>query len=121
MVRHCESEGNACRRSHALFDGIVTQKGLQQAQALADRFADIPVTAIYSSDAYRSRVTAEPLAKAKNLPVQYRLLLREYTIGAWEGLGIGYTANRFPEIYARWLEAPYDHNIPGADPFSLIA
>lgn len=121
MVRHCESEGNACRRSQALFDGIVTRKGLKQAEALAARFADIPVTAIYSSDAYRSRMTAEPLANAKNLPVQYRMMLREYTIGAWEGLAIGYTACRFPELYKRWLETPYDHNIPGADPFALIA
>ncbi len=121
MVRHCESEGNACRRSHALFDGIVTRKGLEQAEVLAQRFADIPVTAVYSSDAYRSRMTAEPLAKAKNLPVQYRLLLREYTIGAWEGLSIGYTANRFPELYATWLTELYNPKIPGADPFPLIA
>lgn len=121
MVRHCESEGNACRRSQALFDGIVTRKGLEQAHVLAQRFADVPVTAIYSSDAYRSRMTAEPLAKLKGLPVQYRMMLREYTIGAWEGLSIGYTACRYPEIYATWLEAPYEHNIPGADPFELIA
>lgn len=121
MVRHCESEGNACRRSQARFDGIVTRKGLRQAEALAARFADVPVTAIYSSDAYRCRVTAEPLARIKKLPVQYRALLREYTIGAWEGMGIGYTACRFPDIYERWLTAPYDHNIPGADPFPLVA
>ena len=62
MVRHCESEGNACRRSQARFDGIVTRKGLEQSQVLADHFADTPITAIYSSDAYRSRVTAAPLA-----------------------------------------------------------
>ena len=121
MVRHCESEGNACRRSHAQFDGIVTQKGLLQAEKLAERFADVAVTAIYSSDAYRCRVTAEPLARAKGLPVQYRMLLREYTIGAWEGYSIGYTANRFQELYESWLSTPYAHNIPGADPFPLIA
>ena len=121
MVRHCESEGNACRRSHALFDGIVTRKGLEQSQVLAQRFADVPVTAVYSSDAYRSRMTAEPLAKSKGLSVQYRLLLREYTIGAWEGLSIGYTARNFPDLYETWLTELYNHKIPGADPFPLIA
>lgn len=99
----------------------MTRKGLRQSEALAARFADVPVTAIYSSDAYRCRVTAEPLARIKKLPVQYRALLREYTIGAWEGMGIGYTACRFPDIYERWLTTPYDHNIPGADPFPLVA
>lgn len=121
MVRHCESEGNACRRNQARFDGVVTRKGLLQSRALADRFKDIPVTAIYSSDAYRSRVTALPLAQDKGLSVQYRMLLREYTIGAWEALSIGYTACTWPERYARWLSTPYDHDIPGADPFSLVA
>ncbi len=121
VVRHCESEGNACRRNHARFDGVVTRKGVRQSEALAERFRDVPVTAIYSSDAYRCRVTAEPLAKMKGLPVQYRMLLREYTIGVWEGTAIGYTACHYPERYARWLKTPYDHDIPGADPFWLAA
>ena len=121
MVRHCESEGNACRRSHAQFDGIVTRKGLLQSEALAKRFADVPVTAIYSSDAFRSRVTAEPLAKAKGLPVQLRTLLREYTIGVWEGVSIARSARQNPELYAIWTATPYDHKIPGADQFSTVA
>jgi len=121
MVRHCESEGNACRRSHAQFDGIVTRKGLLQSDALARRFADVPVTAIYSSDAYRSRMTAVPLAQSKGLPVQLRTLLREYTIGVWEGVSIARSARQNPELYARWTATPYDHNIPGADQFSTVA
>ena len=121
LVRHCESEGNSCRRSQAQFDGIVTRKGLRQADALAKRFADVPVTAIYSSDAYRSRMTAQPLADAKGLPVQLRTLLREYTIGIWEGVAIARSARQNPELYARWTATPYDHNIPGADQFSTVA
>ena len=121
LVRHCESEGNSCRRSHAQFDGIVTRKGLRQADALAKRFADVPVTAVYSSDAYRSRMTAQPLADAKGLPVQLRTLLREYTIGIWEGTAIARSARQNPELYARWTATPYDHNIPGADQFSTVA
>lgn len=121
LVRHCESEGNACRRNHAQFDGIVTRKGLQQAEALAMRFADIPVTAIYSSDAYRSRMTAAPLARQKNLPIHYRMLLREYTIGCWEGGSIGNTALAYPEKWHTWITTPYAHNIPGADNFVTVA
>ena len=121
LVRHCESEGNACRRSHAQFDGFVTRKGLKQAEALADRFEQIPVTAMYSSDSYRSRMTAAPLAARKGLPVKYRMLLREYTIGCWEGMSIGNTALAYPDIYDSWLAAPYDHHVPGADPFEKVA
>ena len=121
LVRHCESEGNACRRNHAQFDGFVTRKGLAQSEALADRFDDMKVDAIYSSDSYRSRVTAAPLAARKGLPVKYRMLLREYTIGCWEGGSIGNTALAFPEKWSVWATAPYAHQIPGADPFEVVA
>lgn len=121
MVRHCESEGNACRRSHAQFDGFVTRKGLKQAEALAKRFADIHVDAIYSSDAYRARMTAAPLAAQKGLRVQYRMLLREYTIGTWEGASIGYTARTFPDLWDIWTTRPYDNTIPGCDRFPVVA
>ena len=99
LIRHCESEGNACRRNHAQFDGIVTRKGLVQSEVLADRFDEVPLTALYSSDAYRARMTAEPLAARKKLKIRYRRLLREYTIGCWEGLSIGDTALRYPDLW----------------------
>ena len=121
LVRHCESEGNACRRNHAQFDGFVTRKGLAQAEALANRFDNIPVTAVYSSDSYRSRMTAAPLATRKNLPVKYRMLLREYTIGCWEGSSIGNTALAYPDLWKIWITTPYAHQIPGADNFEIVA
>lgn len=121
LVRHCESEGNACRRNHAQFDGFVTRKGLAQAEALTERFENIPVTAIYSSDSYRSRVTAAPLAERKGLSVKYRMLLREYTIGCWEGTAIGSTALAYPDLWKIWITTPYAHQIPGADNFEIVA
>ncbi len=121
LVRHCESEGNACRRNHAQFDGFVTRKGLAQAEALTKRFENIPVTAIYSSDSYRSRMTAAPLAERKGLSIKYRMLLREYTIGCWEGTSIGNTALAYPDLWHTWITAPYAHQIPGADNFEIVA
>lgn len=121
LVRHCESEGNACRRNHAQFDGFVTRKGLAQTEALTKRFENMPVTAIYSSDSYRSRVTAAPLAALKGLRVKYRMLLREYTIGCWEGTSIGNTALAYPDLWKTWITAPYAHQIPGADNFEIVA
>ncbi|MCJ7834358.1 histidine phosphatase family protein [Cuneatibacter sp. NSJ-177] len=121
FVRHCESEGNACRRNHAQFDGIVTRKGILQSEVLADRFQSIAVTAVYSSDSYRARMTAAPLARRKGLPVQLRMLLREYTIGTWEGYSLGTIACRYPDLWKIWTATPWTHQIPGADPFPTVA
>ena len=121
LVRHIESEGNICRRNHAQFDNFPTRKGLMQAESLADRFDSIHVDAVYSSDLYRAMMTAKPLADRKGLKVQPRRLLREYTIGNWEGTGIGETASRYPELWNVWLKEPWNHSIPGCDRFEAVA
>ena len=121
LVRHIESEGNICRRNHAQFDNFPTRKGLLQAEALADRFDNVRVDAIYSSDQYRAMMTAEPLARRKGLKIRPRRLLREYTIGCWEGTGIGEIAKAYPELWGVWVKEPWNHNIPGCDRFEAVA
>ena len=121
LVRHIESEGNICRRNDAQFDCISTRKGLMQAEVLADRFDGIHVDALYSSDIRRSIDTALPISRRKNLPIRLRRLLREYTIGCWEGTSIGDTARAYPEMWDIWCNEPRNHRIPGADPFEIVA
>lgn len=121
LVRHIESEGNICRRNDAQFDCISTRKGLMQAEALADRFDNIRVDALYSSDIRRSIDTALPISRRKNLPIRLRRLLREYTIGCWEGTPIGDIARACPDMWKIWVNEPWNHRIPGADPFEIVA
>ncbi len=121
LVRHIESEGNICRRNHAQFDNFPTRKGMMQAEALADRFDNIQVDAVYSSDQYRAMMTAEPLARRKGLRVIPRRLLREYTIGCWEGTGIGEIAKAYPDLWGVWVKEPWNHSIPGCDRFEAVA
>ena len=61
IVRHAEAEGNLYRRIHGQYDSLVTPMGYQQIAALAERFRDIPVDAVYSSDLYRTRMTAKAI------------------------------------------------------------
>ena len=86
LIRHCESEGNACRRTQAQVESLVTNKGYAQIEHLRKRFKDIPVDAVYSSDAFRSRATAEPIASDHNAPLSVRISLREITTGVWEDM-----------------------------------
>ena len=63
MVRHAEAEGNLYRRAHGQYDSSLTPKGLRQLDALAERFRDTAVDALYSSDLRRTMATAAAVAR----------------------------------------------------------
>ncbi|HEY0073357.1 MAG TPA: histidine phosphatase family protein, partial [Abditibacteriaceae bacterium] len=60
LVRHGEVEGNyGPKRTFAGWgDKPLTEKGLRQAQAVAERLAHEPLTAVYTSDLKRALHTA---------------------------------------------------------------
>lgn len=121
LVRHCESEGNACRRTQAQTDALITRKGYLQSEALRKRFEGIRVDAVYSSDAFRSVATVEPIARDRNLPVKVRIQLREVTTGVWEDMAWGNIARDYPQANADWAAHPWAHSTPGATTFQQAA
>src|SRR6266699_1577479 len=60
-------------------------RGRTQAERLAERFASVRLTAIYSSPLDRCTQTVEPLATAKRLRVSLAPDLIEMDTGAWTG------------------------------------
>ena len=121
LVRHCESEGNACRRTQAQVDSLVTHKGYEQIEMLRRRFAGVPIDAIYSSDSFRSVMTAEPIAKERGLKIHVRISLREITTGIWEDMAWGNIAKEYPEQNRVWNATPWDLITPGATSFRQVA
>ena len=89
LIRHAEAEGNLYRIAHGQYNSILTDRGWQQVAALRDRFAGIPIDAVYSSDLCRTCSTAEAIYVPKNLPLQKRKDLREYCLGVWEQMSWG--------------------------------
>lgn len=84
FIRHAEAEGNLYRRVQGQYDSLVTDRGRLQIQALAKRFQDVPVDAVYSSDLYRTRLTASAVYKSHGLPLRTDPGLREVRMGEWE-------------------------------------
>lgn len=84
LIRHAEAEGNLYRIAQGQYDSILTDRGWRQVRALEQRFADIPIDAVYSSDLYRTCATASALYLPKGLPLQRRRALREIHVGVWE-------------------------------------
>jgi broad specificity phosphatase PhoE len=102
IARHGESDWNRERRWQGYADRPLTDRGREQARALAARLAHIELDAVYSSDLQRARDTAAVVAENQGLEVQAVPELREVDVGSWSGLTRVEAEERFPEGYARW-------------------
>ncbi|MGZ4399115.1 MAG: histidine phosphatase family protein [Gaiellaceae bacterium] len=86
LARHGETDWNAEGRLQGHTDRPLNEVGRRQAQALADRLAGEPISAVYASDLARARETAEIVAARLHVEVVVDPDLREKNWGNWEGL-----------------------------------
>lgn len=69
VVRQGETDYNKARRYQGSTDVQLNDTGRSQAVALVDVLAHLDVDVIVSSPLQRARQTAEPLSRARDLPV----------------------------------------------------
>lgn len=107
LLRHGESVGNAESRWQGQADYPLTNRGREQAQALANRWKQEKVTfdAVISSPLSRAKETAEIIASALNLRVEFDPIWLERDNGDFSGLTAHEVKQNFsqPEFYN-----PYD-------------
>jgi broad specificity phosphatase PhoE len=104
IARHGQSDWNQEKRWQGHADRPLTERGRQQAQALADRLAHIELDAVYSSDLERAKDTAAVVARSQGLELQQLPDLREVDVGSWSGLTRDEAEERFPEGFTRWRD-----------------
>ena len=97
LIRHTQAEGNLYRMMQGHWDGEITALGRAENDLLSERFRDIPLDAVYSSDLKRALLTAEACARGKGLTVQTDRRLRELDLGAWETQFFGNVTYTSPE------------------------
>lgn len=107
LIRHGETDWNRVKRIQGHIDVPLADSGMDQAQKLAARFADeaqagARLDAIWTSDLMRAQQTAQPMAAALGLPVQFAPDLRERHYGLFQGHDSNEIAARFPDEYAHW-------------------
>jgi broad specificity phosphatase PhoE len=102
LARHGESDWNVAKRFQGHSDRPLTERGRQQAHALADLVAAQEIDAVYTSPLSRARETAEIVAARTGLEPVALLELREVDTGSWSGLSRADVEARFPEGFTRW-------------------
>lgn len=84
IVRHGETDGNATRVLQRP-DVPLNQRGLRQAEQVAQRLASRGPVHILCSDLLRARMTAAPLATRSGITVEESPLLQERNFGDLRG------------------------------------
>lgn len=115
LIRHAEAEGNLYRRVHGQYDSLITDNGYRQITALEQRFADVPIDAVYSSDLFRTMTTAQAITVPKGLPLHTRADLRELSMGRWEDRSFaGLDRSDKPMMRLFYASSP-DFRAPGGE------
>lgn len=101
LVRHAHAEWSPDE------DRPLSRRGQADAQAVAERLAGLPITAIYASPAARARQTVAPLAARLGLSIDTEYDLRERELS-------GEPVADFPAaVRATWDDSAFHH--PGGE------
>lgn len=117
LIRHGETNWNKERRAQGHSESQLTELGIQQAQNLGSRIAELEFDTIFCSSSLRARQTAEHMFTASNLPIYYLDQLREIYLGPWEGHLYDDIAKREPESYQHFWHQPHLFQVEGAESF----
>lgn len=118
LIRHGEVEGIAEGQLIGRTDRPLSARGISQAQQLAEALIPARLAAVYSSDLQRARVTAEIIAKHRELTVHESSAWREVDMGDWEGLTVAALYEETPELIEQVFSDPASFQYPGGESFA---
>jgi broad specificity phosphatase PhoE len=116
VVRHGATLHNAEARFTGQTNAPLSEYGLTQARAVAERLRAIHFSMVVSSDLLRATQTAEEIVAAHpSASLSLDADLREIALGAWEGLTYAEVRDRQPEALALWQRDPVHGAPPGGE------
>jgi broad specificity phosphatase PhoE len=108
-----------------IFKGVIdtplSEKGVEEACAMADKFAakNIGFGAVYSSPLSRAVDTA--VLAGGGLEVKTSPLLLDIDCGEWENRSVESVLKEEPELFAAWRENPAAFKFPGGESVAAAA
>jgi probable phosphoglycerate mutase len=114
LVRHGRTAWNLERRAQGHADIPLDEVGHAQASEVAQRIAALEPHVLWSSDLVRALQTAEHISRATGLTINADARLREYDVGARQGLTQPEFAEAFPDEAATHRGFSTE-GVPGAE------
>ncbi|HEX3898237.1 MAG TPA: bifunctional RNase H/acid phosphatase [Mycobacteriales bacterium] len=106
ILRHGETPLSLEKRFSGRGDAALTDRGVAQAKAAAERLVGVGLDAIVSSPLRRTRQTAEIVAARVGADVVVEDGFAETDFGEWEGATFGEIGKRSPDALRTWLADP---------------
>jgi probable phosphoglycerate mutase len=122
FVRHGESIANLLREfSNNEYKHPLTDKGIEQAHAVARSLLGMQIEKIYSSPVLRAVQTARILVETLHTPLEITPALREWNVGIYEGTTDPQGWVLHSQVQEDWFfRKQYDHRMPGGESFTEI-
>ncbi len=115
LLRHGRTAWNEAGRAQGHADVELDALGHEQAAAAAIALAALRPSALWTSDLARARQTCGYVERATGLAAKSDDRLREFDVGAREGMDADQLAVAFPEAYAAWRAGGGMPAVPGAE------
>ena len=115
LVRHGETRWNKEGRFQGQSQIELNDRGLGQAQQVANALPHWRPTALYSSPLPRTLMTASTISEALSIPVIPKDGLKEVNLGELEGITGQAMRSKYASIYAAWREDPTDVAFPAGE------
>lgn len=97
----------------------LTAKGKAQAQLLAQEVTKLAPEILISSPLLRTTQTAQAIAAATGLPIDYDEAWFECGFGLWDGLSIEEVKENFPGQYLEWVSST-SYAPPGGESYDAL-
>ena len=119
LVRHGEADGSVRGRCCGSLDPALSDEGLRQMRHASRLLQRLAAVTIYASPQARALDSARTLEMAAPIAVDDRL--REIDFGLLEGLTYDEIADRHPDVWRGWMQAPVDVAFPQGERFDAFS
>lgn len=120
LFRHGEVDRERFPGLYGQLDAPLSQEGLQQSQAAAERLTDVRLDAVYASDLERAAYLGRLIAANHDLPLETFAEFRERHFGEWQN-------KTWEEIEAEWPDQLRQYQtdyatfiVPGGENFVAV-
>lgn len=119
LVRHGTTAWNEADILQGRIEQPLSEKGLREAERVAQRLQKEPIEALFCSPMLRARQTAEAINRHLDLPLQVVPEFVEIDLGRWEGLHYPQVQEQFHREHQEWIRDSAVP-VPGGESFDQV-